>query len=121
MAAGPMKGKVKVQRWDTGATNDYGNVEPDWADHIGTRAVEIKALGGSEMVRADRVTGITRFEVRFRYSAAVLDIKASDRLVVTRAAGALSVDAELNVKAPPTDPTGKRRLLIVICEHGTPS
>lgn len=109
---------VIVEARATGATDDFGNPLSQWAQKVPAQAAQIIPMGGDERIRADRLTGVVKFEVVLRSSAANAAIEAEDRIVLARASASLPSGAVLNVKHRGVDPKGRGRELRFVCEHG---
>lgn len=117
MRSGQLRDSIIVQRRGEGSTEGWGNpVSGDFSDLIAAQPARITPMGGDEAIRADRLTGIVKFEITLRWSTANAGIHADDRFVLARAAAGLPSGAVLNVRHPGIDPTEKRRELRFICE-----
>jgi SPP1 family predicted phage head-tail adaptor len=68
-------------------------------------AAEVISLNGRESVMQHVLQGVSVYRIRIRWRG---DIKASDQV---RYAG-----TDLNIKAPPADPSGARRQLIIMAD-----
>lgn len=115
--AGRLRHRVYFKRRGTG-DDGYGNEETAFARFFpatsGTVAAEIKPLGGSERIRADRLTGSTVYEVTVRSNSTLVGLTPDD--IVVQVLG--GVDAEpLNIRAI-VNPDMRGGDLVLTCEAG---
>lgn len=114
-----MRDSVRVEERAAGVRDRFGNEQDDaWTTKISAQPARITPLGGDEKVRADRLTGSVRFEVRLRYSSANAAIVAGDRLVLERSCASLPAGTELNIKHAPIDPSERGRWCVFTVESG---
>lgn len=113
-----MRDSVRVETQADLTTDDWGNTDSGWSTKAAAQRARIIPMGGDEKIRADRLTGMVRFEIVLRSSAANATIEAEDRFVLERASASLPAGAELNIKHRGVDPTGRGRELRFVCEYG---
>jgi hypothetical protein len=119
MRAGLLRDSLIVERLGAESEDAYGNPTPaDWETQITAQNASIMPMGGDEAMRADRLTGIIKFEVMLRWSSANAAILATDRFVLARDGASLASGTALNVRHAGVDPTGKKRELRFIVESG---
>ena len=104
---------------DSATIDEYGNQAPHaWATQIAAQPAHIMPMGGNEVVRADRLSGMVKFEISFRWSNANAAILATDRFVLARECASMPSGTVLNVKHNGVDPTGQKRELRFLVESG---
>lgn len=70
---------------------------------------EVIGLGGREAMFANTLQGTATYRITIRYREG---IQANDQI--------LWRGQELNILAPPTDPTGRRRILQIMADSSAP-
>lgn len=119
MRSGRMRDSLRVERLGAESTDAYGNATPaGWETHIAAQSARIIPMGGDEAMRADRLTGVVKYEVVLRWSNANAAILATDRFVLSRAGASMLSGTVLNVRHAGVDPTGNKRELRFIVESG---
>lgn len=128
MASGHYRDSVIVERLPDGGVDGEqtdalgvpvdGAGDTDWDVHIQAQPAQIISQGGSEDIRAGRLTGIVIFEVVLRWSTANAGVCEQDRFRLARATASLPAGAVLNVRHRGVDPKGKRQELRFMCAFG---
>lgn len=119
MRAGQMRDRLRVERLGDESADAYGNATPAaWATQVAAQNAHVMPMGGNEAMRADRLTGIVKYEVVLRWSNSNAAILATDRFVLERAGASMPSGTVLNVRHTGIDPTGKKRELRFIVESG---
>jgi hypothetical protein len=119
MRSGQLRDSVRVERRAAETTHSSGNPTGGaFETLISAQPARIVPQGGSESVRADRLTGSVIWEVVLRWSAANAAILASDRFILERAAAGLPAGAALNIRHAGVDPSERRRELRFVCQSG---
>jgi len=79
---GALRDRVRIERRaDDDAGDGAGNYEGEWETLIETRRARIVPRKGGEQVIADRLTGVSSFDVWMRFDRISAQIRAGDRLV----------------------------------------
>ena len=107
--AGRLRDRIAIRRQVDVATG-RGGFARDWQTLAGMGDVPAEVIGqsGREAVIANTLQGTATFRITIRYRDG---IQAKDQIIVTTMG-----DLELNVLAPPTDPTGRRQFLQILAD-----
>ncbi len=110
--------RTKVFFQARGMVDDgFGNVLPggDWETQFGTGGIwaNLKPLRGTEAVMNARLDGRQPYIITVRYSPDTRLVNEAWRIVEKN-----DPDRVYAIKAPPSDPTGKRELIEILAELG---
>lgn len=110
MRAGRLAERVRFER--RASTDDgFGNHEGAWETLVSAVAAEIRPVSGKEEVLAERLSGVTAFEIRVRASTDTLGVDVGDRAVNQRSG------ATFNIRSI-TNPDQRGRELLMTCTEG---
>lgn len=84
--AGQLRHKVKFQRRGPGS-NDGGVVKYDWLSFGSPRKCRLLPVQGRETVQADRLAGVSAWELTLRQDSTTRALTTDDRVLDARAAG----------------------------------
>ena len=119
MRAGQMRDRVRVERRNQNAVDEWGNPDTGaWQTVVAAQSARLVPQGGDEQVRAARLTGSVKYEVVVRWTAANAGIRDGDRFVLQRASAGLPAGTELNIRHAGVDPSEKRTELRFMAEAG---
>lgn len=96
MRAGDLRKRVKIQRRDTTALDDYGQPANAWVD-VATCWAAIEPLSGNERLHAMQVNSEINSKVTVRYQSIWIDPKNVDNWRVLYGSRMLNINAMLNV------------------------
>ena len=83
VVAGELKERVRLERRRT--TDDgYGNLRGTWQTLVCGQPARIVPAKGNEITRADRLAGISNFDIHLRKSKTAPQLSSGDRLVNER-------------------------------------
>lgn len=110
LAAGRLRERISIRRMTNVATGKGGYVR-EWKPLTGMTAVpaEVLSQSGREAVIANTLQGIATYKITIRWREG---IEAADQI--------LWRGLELNILAPPADPTGRRQLLQIFADTSAP-
>jgi len=110
LEAGRLRETIAIRRWDDTPTGKGGYTRA-WQTVTGLGALRAEVIGisGRESVVANALQGIATYRITIRYREG---IRAGDQIKWR--------GQELNILAPPSDPTGRRELLQILADTSTP-
>lgn len=111
--AGRLNERIEIRRLtDTPAR--AGGQQRAWTTITGMESVPAEVIGqsGREGVIANTLQGVATFRITIRYRTG---LKANDQVVWLT-----NGDMELNILAPPSDPTGRRQFLQILADTSSP-
>lgn len=114
LAAGRLRERISIRRKQDAQTAAGGQAR-SWVPRPGMTDVpaEILSQSGRESVIANTLQGIATYRITIRWREG---IEASDQVLWKRKSG----DVELNILAPPADPTGRREMLQILADTSAP-
>ena len=110
LAAGRLRERISVRRLQQTTTGAGGQAR-SWTVLPGMENVPAEVIGqsGREAVIVNTLQGIATYRITIRWREG---IKASDQI--------LWRGTELNIIAPPSDPTGRREMLQIMADTSAP-
>lgn len=108
--AGSLNNRIRIDRRQS-VDDGYGNEEADWQTFIAGRWARIKPKTGSEQILADRLEGVTAFEITVRADSETNTIVVGDRVFNLRTNETYNIRSIVN----PDERGGK---LIMTCQSG---
>jgi len=110
-AAGELRDRVRFDRRGSGG-NSGGVVKSDFAPLIASRRARLLPVRGGEEVIADRVAGVSGWELVIRFDSATSKLAADDRVVDLR-----DESRVFDIRFV-EDLEGRRRWLVLQLERG---
>jgi len=108
LAAGRLRDRITIRRPTVTASGKGGQTR-GWETVAAWVPAEIIGQSGREAVIANTLQGVATYRITIRWRSGV---QAKDQILWHSPGG----DVELNVLAPPSDPTGRRVMLQIIAD-----
>jgi SPP1 family predicted phage head-tail adaptor len=108
LQAGRLRERITIRRMTNTPTGKGGSTRA-WADVVADLPAEVLGQSGREAVIANTLQGTATYRITIRYREG---IQTSDQI--------LWRDQELNILAPPSDPTGRREMMEIFADTSAP-
>ena len=113
--SGERRGRVQFQK-RAGKGNVAGVVKSGWVDEGRSQSVKIRPLSGGEAVIADRLKGVTTFEIIVLSSSISRAVTTDHRAVDARLKDQAGKPLTFNIKQIQPDLSGRE--IKLLCEQG---
>lgn len=108
LAAGRLRQLITIRRL-TDVSNGKGGYKRGWSTLAENLRAEVISQSGRESVIANTLQGISTYKITIRHREG---LKVNDQVIWN--------GQELNILAPPSDPTGKRQETLIFADTNTP-